>query len=288
MQKLFTSLAGLVAIGAWSSVRTIDQPVPRPAKDNPLIGVTVPSKIAAVAPEQAGKIAAVPVSEGDRVTPETVLFRLSSRLEELEVVRLRDLADSDLSRKRAAVSLRHAEQEERRVRDLCDQKIASDRDLQAQIHEVELARVRLLQAHLEHAQAANELAQAVERLEQRTVRSPFAGIVTQRLRSEGEAVERFVPVVEVMSLDPLWVEFDCPVAEERSFEVGGEIVVAPAVRQDDVRSAKILFVSMKATASSHTFMVRAAVANPDLRWKAGLKMVINPSPAAQPPSRPGK
>ena len=100
-------------------------------------------------------------------------------------------------------------------------------------------------------------------------------------------MERFVPVVEVMSLDPLWIEFDCPVASEHLFQVGREIPVAPAVRPTDTRTAKILFVSMKATASSHTFMVRAAVANEDLRWKTGLKMVIQP-PTRQVPSKPGK
>ena len=120
------------------------------------------------------------------------------------------------------------------------------------------------------------------------LRTVDPGIVTQRFKSEGEAVERFVSVVEVMSLNPLWVEFDCPVADEHSFRVGGEVSVAPAVRLEDIRIAKIIHVSMKATASSHTFMVRAAVANEDLRWKSGLKMVIQPPSARDVPSKPGK
>jgi RND family efflux transporter MFP subunit len=230
----------------------------------------------------------VPVVDGDRVAAQQVLFQLNSKLEELEVERLRDLAESDAPRKRAEAALRHAELEMGRVNDLRDKDISSDRDRQIQAHEVELAKIRLQQAELEQRQAKNELAQARERLEQRTLRSPFAGIVTQRLKSEGEAVERFVPVVEVMSLDPLWIEFDCPFGSEHLFHAGGDVVVAPAVRPADTRTARILFVSMKATASSHTFMVRAAVANEDLRWKTGLKMIIRQPLAEQVPSKPGK
>ncbi len=287
MHKTLCSVGGVALLSTLSSIWSPHAATPAPF-EGPLIGVTLASKRATVAPEQDGNIVAVPVAEGDRIAAGATLFQLNSRLEELEVDRLRELAQSDVIVRRAEASLRHAEQEVSRVRDLRDKDISSDRDLQAQALEVELAKLRLEQAHLEHTQANNELAQAVERLAQRTVRSPFAGIVTQRFKCEGESVERFVPVLEVMSLDPLWVEFDCPVADEHQFRVGGDVVVAPAVRPDDSRHAKILFVSMKATAASHTFMVRAAVANEDLRWKAGLKVLVKPPVSLETPAQPGK
>ena len=166
-----------------------------------------------------------------------------------------------------------------RVRDLREKDIASDSDLEAQTLEVELARLRLEQADIEQAQAQNQLEQALERLNQRIVKCPFSGIVTQRMKSEGESVERFVPVLEVMGLDPLWIEFDCPVTSDNLFAVGSEVVVSPSVNPQDRRIGKIVYASMKAVASSHTFLVRAAVPNPDLRWKAGLKMVVERSGA---------
>ena len=292
MQKTLVSLVGLALFSALAPTSPeptpVPTPVPTPAFDGPLVGITVASKVASVAPEQAGKIVSVPVTDGDRVGPGTVLFQLSAKLEQLEVDRLRDLAESDFVQRRAEVSLRHAEQQEQRVRDLREKDIASDRELQLQVLEVELARLKVQQAGLEQTQAKNELAQAVERLAQRTVRSPFAGIVTQRWKGEGEAVEKFVPVLEVMSLDPLWIEFDCPVNDASQFDVGGEVVVAPAMDAKHSRTAKILFVSVKATAASHTFMVRAAVDNSDLSWKAGLKMTIQHAPTADTPSKPGK
>ena len=262
-------------------------PPERPGPRASFVGITVPSKVATVSPEQAGKIVEVPVADGDRVDADDVLFRLNSTLEQLEVERLEALASSDLSERRAAAALAHAEQQAERVRDLRNKDISSERDLQDQLHEVELARLRLEQARLERAQAQNSLAQARARLAQRTVTSPFAGVVTQRLRGVGEAVEKFAPVVEVMSLDPLWIEFECPINEQHLFVKGGRALVAPAVRPDDTRVATVLFVSPKSTASSHSFTIRASVDNGDLTWKTGQKMTIEPLDA-EPPSKPGK
>lgn len=284
MRAIATSLAGV----CLAAILTGSAAPPMPTPQGPLIGITVASKVAAIAAEQPGKIVAVPVTDGTRVAKDDVLFELSSKLERLEVERLRSLADSNLIKQRAVAALRHAEQQEGRVRNLRDKEISSDSDLQAQAFELELAQLRVEQADIEQAQAANELAQAVERLDQRTVRSPFDGTVTQRFHSEGETVEKFVPVLEVMSLDPIWVEFDCPITEQHMFRVGGEVRVAPSFQPDDPRVGRILFVSQKASTSSHTFMVRAAVANTDLSWKAGLKMLVDLPPAAEVPSKPGK
>lgn len=283
MKTIITSLAGLCLATTFAAPESRPMPVP----EGPYIGISIASKVAAIAAEQPGKIVDVPVADGDHVAKDDVLFRLSSKLEQLEVERLRSLADSGLIRQRAIAALRHAQQQEGRVRDLRDKEISSDSDLQAQAFEVELAQLRVEQADIEQAQAANELAQATERLDQRTIRSPFAGTVTQRFHAEGETVEKFVPVLEIMSLDPLWIEFDCPITEQQMFHVGDQVRVAPAFQPDDTRLGKILFISIKASTSSHTCMVRAAVPNADLSWKSGLKMVVDLPPAGV-PSKPGK
>jgi hypothetical protein len=56
--------------------------------------------------------------------------------------------------------------------------------------------------------------------------------------------------------------------------MGAEVLVAPSLEPDKVRKAKVVFVSMRATPSSHTFRVRLSTANPARDWKAGQKMLI--------------
>jgi RND family efflux transporter MFP subunit len=253
-----------------------------------LVGITVPSKVALVSPEQAGKLVELAVQAGDKVTEETVVFRLNATLEQLEVERLRRLADSDLFERRARVSLQHCQQQAARMRDLREKDIRSEHDVQKYEHELALAELALEQATLDKKQSHNQLAQAEERLAQRSVHSPFAGVVTARYKQAGEAVEKFVPVVEVMCLDPLWIEFECPIQQQQEFRVGTRVLVAPARRPTDTRIATVTFLSPKANASSHSFMVRASIANPDHDWKTGLKMLIEPAPAYDPSAPSGK
>lgn len=277
--------------GEWNAT-----PAPTaPPVSRPLIGVTVPSQVAQVAPEQAGKIVDMPFKAGDRVTRDQVLFRLNSTLQELEVERLRPLAESDLVVRRATAELAHERQKTARLRDLENQEITSAADLLDQVHRETVAELKLQQARIEQGQARNRLAQAIERLEQQSVRSPFDGIVTLRMKSAGESVERFVPVLEVMSFDPLWIEFDCPTHRIREFEAGTRIEVTPARQPDEKRTAVVEFVSPKGNAASHTLMVRATLRNPSgaESWGSGLKVLVQrlEQPTGQPaarPARPGK
>jgi len=253
-----------------------------------LVGVTVPSKVALVSPEQEGKIVELGLRDGDQVTEHTVVFRLNSRLEQLEVDRLQRLADSDLYERRATVSRDHARQEAERMRDLRSKEISSEHDVQKFEHDLAIAELAMEQAALDKKQVLNQLAQAEERLEQRSVHSPFDGVVTARFKQQGEAVEKFVPVVEIMCLDPLWIEFECPIQRQHEFTNGSQVLVAPARRPNDSRTATVTFISLKANASSHSFMIRASVPNPDHDWKTGLKMLIEPAAIHNPSAPAGK
>jgi membrane fusion protein (multidrug efflux system) len=276
-----TSLLSVLGVAAlWLP----QDPAPRPKGAAELVGISVPSQVAIVAAEQDGKITSMPAQEMQRVEEGELLFELNATLEQLEVDRLRALAESDVAGRRAAVMLAQVERDTKRIVEMAQTDIVSQSDLQAQQQELELARLRVEQAQLERAQAVIALRQAEERRAQRSVRSPFRGVVTQRLKSVGEAVEKFVPVVEVMNLDPLWIEFECPLTQQHLFRKGGTAIVAPSEAPDDTRTATILLTSVKSNASSHSFMVRAAVPNPELRWKTGQKMSVEPDVAKPAPA----
>lgn len=272
--------AGLIALLAASPGQ------PPTAPPGSLVGITVPSKMALVSPEQAGKIVNLAVGVGDRVKTGDVLFQLNSKLEDLEVQRLEALATSNVFERRAQMTLKFAEQQAARTSTLHNQDISSERDMQKQAHELAMARLAVEQAQLDKKQANNQLLQAKERLSQRTVLSPFEGMITTQFRGTGEAVEKFVPVVEVMSLDPLWIEFECPIQHQDKFREGSKVLVAPARRPEDERIATIEFISSKATASSHSFTIRATVPNHDYKWQTGLKMNVEANPGSFTPSKP--
>jgi membrane fusion protein (multidrug efflux system) len=243
----------------------------------------MPSRAAAIGPEQPGVITEMPKTEGTPVAKGDVLFRLSAEIEALEVERLEALVASTLLVDRAKKKLEHAAREETRVRQLSQENVASDADLQKRELETAFARNEYQQAKLDHLILVNKLEQAKVRLAQRTVRSPFSGRVVAWIRSPGEPAMKLEPVIEVATLDPLWVEFECPIRDQRLFRLGGRVLVAPASQPDESRKATIEFVSVRATPSSHTFRVRLTTPNPDRDWKAGLKMTIRPDPASAKP-----
>lgn len=249
------------------------------------VGLTVASHLAAVGAEQAGTIVEMPVREGARVKQGDVLFVLSNRLQQLEVQRLRALADSDLEHGKAAASLRFARDKVARTQELSQQQISAKAALEEVELESELARLSLGKVDFDRQQTRIELEVAQERLAQRTLRSPLDGVVTRRFKQVGETTEQLVPVIEVMALDPLCVEFECPVVVEKKVRLGGFVRVRPAVGEHQPRLAEITHVSLKATPASHTFLVRASLANPDYSWRSGLKVYIDSvdAPSAAPP-----
>ncbi len=249
------------------------------------VGGSMPSRAAAVGPEQAGVIVEMPKLEGATVAKGDVLFRLSSEIEALEVERLEALVDSTAAIDKAQKKLEHSRIVEQRLLRLMEKEISSDAELQGAQYARMIAEAEYTQALLERSLQANRLKQAKVRLAQRTVRSPVSGLVVAWHKQPGEPAVKLEPVVQVARLDPLWVAFDCPIRDQRLFRLETEVTVAPALEPNNERKAKVVFVSMRATPSSHTFRVRLSTANSTRDWKAGQKMLIRTGqPSAKPPS----
>ena len=54
--------------------------------------------------------------------------------------------------------------------------------------------------------------------------------MARRYKYAGELAEKLMPVVQVVNLDPLWIEFDCPIEFENQVTVSREVLVWPAAR----------------------------------------------------------
>jgi RND family efflux transporter MFP subunit len=263
------------------------------------VGVSLPSRTAKVGPEQSGVIVEMPKAEGERVAAGDVLFRLSSEIEVLNVEGLEALVNSTLAVDKAQRKLEFTTRVWERLRKLMEENITSDAELQERQFALAIAQAEYDLAVFDQTMRANKLKQAKIRLAQRTVRSPLSGLVTKWHKQPGEPANELEPVIEVASLDPLLVTFDCPVRDQRLFGLGDEVMVAPALEPYNTRTAKVVFVSMQATPSSHTFRIRLSTANPEHDWKAGLKMLVSLArpgptppggkpPGAKPPGGDGK
>lgn len=293
MKLLLLGLVGVAtttAIVEVTGVASTTAPARRSPFDDGMIGVSIPSRAAAVAPEPAGTIATMPLLPGQAVRAGDILCTLSARLQELEVERLAALVASDIDARRAGIGLDHMTARQQRQRELAAAAVGSEAALAEAELEQELATIAVQTAALQRELASNELAQAQERLAQRTLRAPFDGVIARRWRQSGEAVESWQPVVEVVALDPLWIEFECPLAQLPACGLGATVHARPTESKDVARPATVVFVAPVATTATGTVTVRAALANPGASWRAGLKMMVRCSDGggeAAAPTPPG-
>lgn len=121
--------------------------------------------------------------------------------------------------------------------------------------------------------AGLELAQQRQVLEQRTIRSPVAGVVMERLLAPGERVGDG-KIVKIAQIDPLNVEVIAPVEMLGRVRVGmgGEVRFGPLV--PGTHRASVVVVDRVVDAASGTFGVRLRMPNPEGRIPAGIKCTV--------------
>ena len=239
--------------------------------------MTVPSSMIAVGSEQEGAIADLPVVDGDVVKEGQILFRLTTRVQELEVQRLAAVAESDAPVRQAKAELQRAEREEQRTITLHKQEIAGDAELDIKKRDANVARIRVDQARVDQTVAKFRYEEAKARLAQRIVRSPINGRVALLKHRRGEAVEKLEPVMVLVQLDPLWIEFDCPIEDEEFFQLGTRVRVQMDRNgrgKGVSRQAKVVYAAPTVNPASQTFRVRLEMKNTDRPWKSGVKVWI--------------
>lgn len=233
-----------VAVGVWLLARGGG-----PAATTLQATGTVEATEAVLGFAAAGRIAEIPVHEGDVVPAHVVLavldtaelmarLRLARAQLTVATAQLRDLESGarpqEVEDRRQAVSaaqrtLDEAERDLSRVRQLALQEIASRQSLDAAQTARDVAAARLEQARqalalaesgyragqVDAARAGRAVASAQVAALQATVpdyfiRSPFAGLVTVRAREPGESVTPGVPVVTLLDMDDRWVRIYVP------------------------------------------------------------------------------
>ena len=108
-----------------------------------------------------------------------------------------------------------------------------------------------------------ELAKDEATLDERTIRSPMDGIITEKKLSAGEFINQEGYVVAVARLDPLHVETYLPVATYGHVAVGTTGTVYPNPPIGGKYGAAVTIVDRVFDPSSGTYGVRLDLPNPD-------------------------
>lgn len=159
-------------------------------------GSTVPNEEVAITSEVAGKIISINFREGDYAKAGQVLVQLDD--DELQAERKRLVVQRQLNEKIAE-----------RLKALYDKEGVS-----LQEYEVAAAEVEKTEA---------DIALVDAQLRKRVVRAPFAGRLGLRMVSEGSYLSPGTPIVSLVSINPIKLEFDVPEKYSRAIETGGRV-----------------------------------------------------------------
>jgi HlyD family secretion protein len=168
---------------------------------------TVKARLRArVGAERAGRVAAIPRREGAAVRRGETLLLLdpSTAATQLEVAR-RDLEAATAAAEAARAAATLARQQHERTASLFKSGVVSQGEMDLSKSRLESAEAELSGAQARHQRALSAVRLAENELAHQRVLAPFDGIVSQRMVEVGEPVIPGQPVLEVVSLDRLYV-----------------------------------------------------------------------------------
>ena len=229
-----------------------------------------PDEVAEVGSPVIGVIQSIPVQRGDAVRKGQVIAVLRNEIERASLELARSRAAADAEEKAALASHDFARQRLVRAVDLHGKQFISKQALDQAEAEARVAEHKLAQAREQQRALAKESALASARLEERTIRSPFDGVIAERYLAAGERVEEKA-LVRVAKIDPLRVEVILPSAAFGAVPEGGSARVAPEMPGASLLDAKVVLVDKMLDAPSNTFRVRLRLPNPKGVIPAGVR-----------------
>ena len=196
----------------------------------------------AVSTEVAGTIDTLDFDSGDQVETGDRLAGLDTNVDQAELRGLE--AEAELARI-----------EFRRAQDLLPQRAIS----QSQFDEA--------RARLDSANAAVNTQQA--RLDQKTIRAPFTGVLGLRQVSVGQYLAPGSDIVELQRLDPIYADFTLPERFLTDVEQGQTIEMRTSAL-DEVFSGEITAIDSAITENTRSVSLRATLDNPDGQLRPGM------------------
>jgi membrane fusion protein, multidrug efflux system len=204
-------------------------------------GTLVANERIEVVSENAGLVSRIDMDEGARVAAGDLLVKIDDR----ELITERD---------RIVARLELAERQAKRQRELHDQGLISDDELEVATTEADALRA--------------ELAQIGVRLAKTEIRAPFAGIIGLRRVSEGAFLSPQTRIAILVQIDPMKLEFAVPERYAARFQPG-DAVTFRIEGIDGDRRATIYAVEPSVDPATRTVPMRATTPNADGRLLPG-------------------
>ena len=237
--------------------------------------VIEPRQVVELRPAIEGVIERIDVDRGDLIKSGQTLVVLQSGVE---------LATTELAKYKSSMNGAIRAQETRAefasLREARRQNLASQSFISAQDRDDAAAEKRMSEADLLEARDNKRIAEldyqrTLEQLKLRTIKSPFAGVVMDRLMNPGDVTDMSdsrKPVLRIADIGVLNVEVILPAAAYGLIKNGTTVEVLPEVARPGPRlTAKVKAIDRVMDAASGTFGVRLELPNENYLLPAGIR-----------------
>ncbi|MBT8121265.1 MAG: efflux RND transporter periplasmic adaptor subunit, partial [Gammaproteobacteria bacterium] len=228
-------------------------------KQVPLTGTITSAQVAMVSAEVSGQVETVNIEVGDHVESGASLVELDREIEQhtLEALRASTL--------QASAELADAKRRFKDAKRLREKNTIPENQ------------VRLLEAEVDVDGAMFQQKKAEEqrqqaRMDRHTVRAPFGGVISERLTETGEWIEPGRPVVTLVAIDDLRIEFRVPQEFYPRINPKTAISVTLDALPDREFNGTIDAVIPVSDASSRTFLIHVRVDAGDARLTPGMSV----------------
>ncbi len=229
-----------------------------------------PYRVAEVGSQVIGIVESIMVERGDNVVKGQVIAILRADVERASVSAAHTRAEANASVQASVASLEFDRQRLKRADGLLGKNFISIQAVDQIRAETDISEQKLNQAREQQRIAKKDLSVASAQLSQRTVRSPFDGVIADLYVSVGERIEE-KPLVRVAKIDQLRVQVVVPVTYYGKIVLGATVVIMPDFPGAPTAMAVVERIDKVVDAASNTFRVQLDLANPDMTLPAGLR-----------------
>lgn len=257
------SLAGLCALVAM------------PVRAAPEFDCVIePRQVVEIRSTVEGLIERIAVDRGDTVTRGQLLVQLDAAVERASVELARQRVELEGAIRSGESRVEYSTRKLQRQEDLFKQNFISAQARDESATERRLAEAELKEALDNKRIAQLDLKRQEELLRLKSIRSPFAGVVVDRLMHPGEVAEAGVgrkPILKLAEIDVLHVEVVLPVAAFGRVRAGSQAEVTPEGPIGGRHAATVKVVDRVLDAASGTFGVRLELPNRGHKLPAGVR-----------------
>ena len=189
-------------------------------------------------------------------TVDAITFESGAPVKKGAILVQQDVSEEQAQLRAAEARRKLAELNLKRSQGLLDKRVSSQSDY-------DQAAAESLQA-----QAALEQIQAV--IAKKTIRAPFDGLAGIRRLNAGEYLQQGDPIVQLQSLDPIYVDFSLPQQDLASVKPGTEVRVTPSGASGGSYEGTVTAVDSVVEESTRNFLVQATLRNTNGELRPGM------------------